>query len=150
MASRITSVSLHLSSYRGGGTYRWMAPELIEESNSDSDLDSPSPESDAWAFGMIVHVGFDSACYLDLVLLTKLNKLRSCLPASCPTRIKEPTHRCSMRSSRANCHSSALRMILIFSNMLKSCTKCWIYAFVVGRQLSRGRRQTTWSNGLCP
>ena len=45
-----TSFSVSMTNGGGGGTVRWMAPELI---NGDNE---PTVQSDVWAFGMVVYV----------------------------------------------------------------------------------------------
>lgn len=51
----------------GGGTERWMAPELLDPEQYGFSHCSPSKESDIYAFGMVIYEV--SYCCLDLCLL---------------------------------------------------------------------------------
>jgi serine/threonine protein kinase len=56
----------HTMNVFGGGTLRWMAPELLIPNNFGLEKCVPSKESDIYAFGMVIYeVVFPSSDFLD-------------------------------------------------------------------------------------
>ena len=49
------SISMALSTPSGGGTCRWMAPELLKSDDAGGASPKPSKESDVYAFGMLAY-----------------------------------------------------------------------------------------------
>ena len=58
-ASQISFISNDtLMSFTGGGTYRWMSPELLHPERFGilgSEVDRPTKQSDCYAFGMVIY-----------------------------------------------------------------------------------------------
>jgi len=52
---------------RGGGTLRWMAPELLVDAE---DAIIPTIESDIWAYGMVIYVRLSFVELSNVILTT--------------------------------------------------------------------------------
>ena len=97
-----------LMSFTGGGTYRWMSPELLDPERfrmPESEGDRPTRQSDCYALGMVIYEVGAHASEFIVVNSLLMSKHRSCAgttPTSRSGRTLWPSMRLRRGSDQKN------------------------------------------------